>query len=321
MKRLYLLVTGICVAAFSPLVTAQNYPTKTIQIVVPAQPGGGNDFLARLFAVELQKRVGQSVVVENRAGAGGLIGADFVARAAPDGHTILAGNDSVLTIPNFVNTGFNAERDLQAVAAVSAAPRTLIASTGVPAKTLKDFVAYARANPGKINVAYLQNSSMYLDTLRFVQLAGIDVQLVPYPGGYAQILRALLGNEVQAVLGSMVGAIANNVQSGNLTALAVASAQPMPRFPATPTAKSAGIDFDSTAWQGFFVPAATPRVIAQRLSKELVDIARQRDIQSRIQAEGSDPRAIPMDEAQSIFATQIRLATEAARAAGIQKTK
>lgn len=158
---------------------AQGFPSRTIVIVAPVPPGGPLDLFARLYGDELQKRLNRPVVIENRTGAGGLIGAEYVTRAAADGHTLLLSNDSVLATPNFVNSKFDGTRDLTALAMVTNAAHGLFTSTQLSVKTIAELLAYGKANPGKLNVAYLPQSLLHLNTLRFMKITGLEVNLVP----------------------------------------------------------------------------------------------------------------------------------------------
>ncbi len=296
---------------------AQQFPSKAVTVVLPAGPGGVAEMFMSAIAPEVSKRLGQPVVADHRPGAGGLLGIEVGLRAVPDGHTLIFANDSMLGTPNFVKTKFDPEKDLAPIAIYSRAPHVLVVNGKLGVTSLKAFVDYAKANPGKLNAAVLPNTIPYLQTLRFMQLSGMKAQSIPYPAN-PPVITALLADTVDFTLTSSISTYIEHIKTGRLRVLAVGSAEPFATFPDVPTFRQAGYDFESVAWQGIFAPAAVPQAAVARLSAEIIAAAQMPSVVEKIRAQGFEPWLLHGDPLKEVIARAIRNGRETARQAGIQ---
>jgi tripartite-type tricarboxylate transporter receptor subunit TctC len=249
--------------------------SKPITIVVPYAPGGTNDIMARAVAGRMQESIGQSVVVENKPGAGGNIGAAHVAKSAPDGHTILTASVGVYAINKWMQKlPYDPEKDFAPITNGGSVPNMLIVHPSVPVQDVRELIAFARANPGKVAFASMGSGTTgHLSGELFKQMAGADLLHVPYKGS-APALQDLLGGQVQLMFDNMPTAI-KLAQSGKVKGLALTSLQPHPLAPGIPTLDAAGLKgFDVTAWFGFVAPAGTPKPVIDRLNAEMVKALR-----------------------------------------------
>jgi tripartite-type tricarboxylate transporter receptor subunit TctC len=307
-------IAGLFVPSAAP---AQTFPTKPITVLVGLPPGGVIDWMGRTVAAELAKRWGQPVVVENKPGGGGAIAKAQTRQATPDGYTLLADTQIAVHSPLFLRDAtWNPGKDIAPLTPVLFAPYVIITNTQVPAKSLREFIAHVKANPGKLNFAFVPNSGQQLDTLSFIKRTGIDIVPVSYQGG-APSLRALLANEAQVYFGAVFGLDAQ-VKAGKITPLAVTSAQRFPILPDVPTVKEAiGLDMDSTVQYGFYTTGGTPRPIIERLGKEIADIARG-DMAPQIRKQGYEPLTMTPDEWTTAIIAEGRRGAEVARDANIR---
>ena len=305
-------------AMLSQPALAQDFPTKRITIVVPFAPGGVIDLMGRSVGEDLQKRWGQPVVVDNRPGGAGAIGAQVVMRADPDGHTLMAATAAQVSTPVFVkNPGYFLDRDLAPVAGMFYAPYVIITNPQVPARTLREFIAYAKANPGKLNFAATSTSSQLLDTLDFVNRVGIKMTPVPYKSG-TDSLRSVMANETQAYFGAILG-LEDQVKSGRITALAVTTAKPSARLPDVPTVKAVtGIDFDASVLYAMYTTLGTPRTVIAKLHSVIADIVTRSEFSTKMKSQGYEPMPTTPDELATYMARESRRAIETAQKAGIQ---
>jgi tripartite-type tricarboxylate transporter receptor subunit TctC len=251
-----------------------GFPSKPITIIVPAAPGGTTDIAARMLAEPLGKALGQTVVVDNRAGANGTIAAVAVKRAQPDGHTLLMQYSGYHVItPNVVKQTPQWEhKDLQAVANVLSAPQVIVVREGLPVKTMAELVAYAKANPGKLNYASSGNGSLQHATGAMLeQQAGIEMTHVPYKGT-GPALTDLLGGQVDLTFGTPPPFM-SHIQSGKLRALAVTGPSRLPSLPNVPTTAEVGLPkLDATSWFAVFAPAKTPQPVIDKLAAEIAKV-------------------------------------------------
>jgi tripartite-type tricarboxylate transporter receptor subunit TctC len=246
--------------------TAQEWPTKSVKVIVPFPPGGGTDTVARPLAAKLSQMLGQQFVIDNRGGAGGTIGAALAAKSPPDGYTVLLYSvHGAVAASAFKNLSYDLERDLIPVTTVAIFPDVLVAANRVPAKTLPELLAYARANPGKINCGSAGNgTSRHLSCEMFNMQAGINATHVPYKGT-GPATTALLAGEIDYIFEAL-GSAASFIRSGSVRAIVVTSARRSPSFPEIPTAIESGLaGFEVTSWYGLWMPAGTPPAIVQRL--------------------------------------------------------
>jgi tripartite-type tricarboxylate transporter receptor subunit TctC len=273
-------------------------PGRPITLVVPTAAGGTTDFAARLLAEPLGQRLGRPVVVDNRGGANGALGSQAVARAQPDGHTLLVQYSGyhVGTPAVVKNLGWNPRTDLAPVALLMDAPQVLLAHTSVPARTLAELIAHAKANPGKLNYASAGNGSMqHLGTEALKQRAGIELEHVPYRGT-GPVMQDLLSGRVHLFLTTPPPAIPF-IQNGQLRALALAARARHPALPEVPTAEEAGLPgFVADAWFAVFAPARTPTPLVQRLAAEISAITATPEFRAKAEEQGAVVR--PMTPAE-----------------------
>jgi len=272
------------------VVGAQEYPNKPVRMVVGFPPGGGTDVVARILAPRLGELLGQPIVIDNRPGATGTVAAGQVAKSAPDGYTIMMGHVSVNAIaPNlFANLPYDVERDFAPIALAAAVPHLVVVHPSVPVTTLKELVAYLRAQPGKLTFPSAGNGSMpHLAGEVFQALAGVKMVHVPYKGT-GQSMQDLLGGQHLVAFDTMP-ASAPHVRSGKLRALAVSTAGRVPSFPDVPTAEEAGVPgYVVITWYGVFAPAGTPAAIVSRLHSEMVKAMQTPDVRARLEGIGAD---------------------------------
>ncbi|GGX08471.1 hypothetical protein GCM10007242_12890 [Pigmentiphaga litoralis] len=259
-------LTALSVVAAAPAFAA-DYPDHAIRLIVPAPPGDGTDILARSVGKVLGERLGQSVVIENRPGAGGGIAADAVAKAAPDGYTLMMGNASshAVTPGLYKKLSWDPVKDFTPIALIASAPNVLVVNPNLPVKNIQEFIAYAKANPGKLNIASGGNGSLsHLSAELFNSMAGTQITHVPYKGA-APAVTALMGGEVSALLIN-IPTVTQHIASGKLRGLAVSGKTRSPQLPDLPTLNEAGLKgYDTEAWFGLFAPARTPAAVITKL--------------------------------------------------------
>lgn len=293
MKLNGLLITLLAALFVAPLqamaAAGDDYPARPVRLLVPNPPGGGSDAVARILAQKLTERFSQQFVVDNRAGGGGIIANETVARANPDGYTLLLAFIGPVAIsPALTRVPYDSVKDFAPVALTAAGQYMLVLHPSVPAKSLKDFVAYAKANPGKINYASAGNGSpLHLAAELFKSRAGINMTHIAYKGG-GPATAAILAGEVQAVFGSLTSAIPQ-VRAGKLTALGVTGAARSPLAPEFATIAELGFPgFEITSWYGVLAPARTAPVIITRLNGALNEALRAKDVIDSLRRQGLD---------------------------------
>jgi tripartite-type tricarboxylate transporter receptor subunit TctC len=312
-----LLIPVVPVAASSA--AAQTYPTKTIRLIVPFPPGGLNDTAARLLQPYLEKALGQPVIVDNRPAASGIVGTDAVAKAAPDGHTLLMVASSHTVIPaTNAKLPYDAERDFSAVAMVGKNPMLFVINAKVPAKTLPEFVALAQASPGKFNYATPGAASQsHLVNALFNQRAGITMQHIPYRGGAPAIQSTVAGETQFAVISPL--ASLPHIQAGTLRAIAAGSLARDPQFRDLPTIAEQGYPgFEAIQWVGLLTTAGTPQETVARLNAEVNRAIRDGDLIAKLATLGVAPAGGTPAEFGKLIATEVRNWTDVARAANIK---
>jgi tripartite-type tricarboxylate transporter receptor subunit TctC len=308
-------------AALMPITgSAQGYPAKPVRLIVPFAPGGTTDVLARLVGQELGEALGQQFVVENRPGAGGNIGTEAAVRSAPDGYTLVMSFDGTMAInpSTYAKLAFDPQRDLAPVANVAQVPLLFVVHPGVAARTIGEFVALAKASPGRINYSSAGNGSTgHLTGELFKARAGIDMVHVSYKGG-GQAVQDLLGGQIQMVV-TALPTVEGHLKGGKLRALAFTSAQRVPGAPEVPTlAESGYAGFEVVSWYGILAPAGTPQEIVRRLNAEINRILRLPAVRDRLAALGAEPTGgTPEQFAETIRADTARWA-QVVRAAGIR---
>ncbi|MEO3472629.1 tripartite tricarboxylate transporter substrate binding protein [Roseomonas sp. CAU 1739] len=284
-RRLGLGLAGVALAR--PALAQGGWPSRPIRWVVPFAPGGNIDVMARLYAEPLSRELGQPVVVENRAGAAGSIGADFVAKAAPDGYTILMGSVvNAINVGLYRNLTFDFVKDLAPVALLYSVPSILLVRPDFPARDVAELVAMARREPGALNYGSAgSGSGMHLSTVLFAQAAGIELTHVPYRGA-APAQQDLIAGRIQLIFDNMSTALPL-VRDGQARALGVTAAARSPQMPDVPTMAEAGVPVDLLVWGGAFAPAATPPAILGRLSDAFLKVSSQGFLTERLRGLGS----------------------------------
>lgn len=291
-KRAFLfgLFTVLALAGASVFAQPTAYPSKAIRIVVPFPAGGTSDVLARLIGSKMSDKLGQPVIVENRPGSAGNLGADLVAKSPADGHTFVLMDVGNLTIsPALYKLPFDVLRDFAPVAMVGYSPHLLVVSTQVPADNLADFVKYAKANPGKLNFAAAagMGSATHLAGVQFARRLGIDWSYVPYKGG-AQAMTDLVGGHMDVTFNGMV-ATYPHVKSGKLKLLAVSSAKRWSELPTVPAVAESLPGFLTGSWQGLLAPAGTPPAVIRAVHDEVQRITALPEIREKLQTLGFEP--------------------------------
>jgi hypothetical protein len=276
---------------FATAATAQNWPApnKPIRIIVPTAPSGGNDVMARIVAQKLGERMKQPVIVENKAGGNGAIGSEAVAKAAPDGYTILFGYIATHGInPGLSKLPYDAVKDFAPIARIADAPNVLVVNPALPIKTVQELIAYAKAKPGTLNYASAGNGTApHIAAEEFKLRTGIDMTHVPYKGSGPAVGDTLAG-QTQVMFASLVAA-SQHIKSGKLRGLAVTGKGRSPLFPSLPTVSESGVPgFEVVQWYGFFAPAKTPPEIVDRLNREINAVMKDPETVKRFADQGAD---------------------------------
>jgi tripartite-type tricarboxylate transporter receptor subunit TctC len=305
-----------CVAALAlgapALAQAQTWPARTVTIVVPFPPGGGVDVLARIAAERLSASMKATVVVENRPGGGGTVGTRAVAKAAPDGYTLMMAHTGTIAInPSlYANAGYDPRKDFTAIGMIASMPVALIAHPSFPAKTVAEVIAIAKKEPGKLNFGTSAiGTGGYLTAEYFKSAADLQMQIVPYRGT-APLMNDLIGGHVPVSFGVLPPAL-SNIQAGKLRAIAVTGTRRFSLLPDVPTASESGLPgFDSVLLYGLVGPPGMPRDIVDRLNKDLRAMAETDLVKQRVQAEGGDVLpSSPEEYAQSIDREEAKWST------------
>ena len=287
-KALFALLLAVP-ALTAPSAMAQQYPSKPIVLVVPFAPGGTSELISRLVAQKLTERLGQQVVVENRPGAAGNIAMEQVARAAPDGYTLILGHIGTLAVnpAMFPKLPYDAIKDFAPVSLIAAVPNIVTVNPAVPAKTLKEFLDLARAKPGSINYGSAGNGSAGHLAMEYLKrIAKTDMVHVPYKGTGPMLTDLLAGQTQATFTGS--SPLIPHIKSGKLRALAVGSAVRIPSLPEVPTVAESGFaGFETAQWYGIIAPAKTPPAIIQKLSVEIAQVMKQPDVIARLSGDGT----------------------------------
>ena len=297
-RAFFLLATTCALVAFAANARAQhNYPTQPIRLVVPFAPGGGNDFLARTVGQKLGERLGQQFVIDNRAGAGGNLATELVARATPDGYTLLLGFIGPFAIsPHLERISYNPVRDFAGASLLASSYHVLVVHPSLPAHSVKALVALAKARPGQINYASSgSGGNIHLVGELFKSSAGIDLTHIPYKGtGPAAI--AILSGEAQ-LLFSSITAVMPYLSSKRLVSLAVTSPARSPLLPEVPTLVESGLSgVDVGSWYALVAPAATPRDIVMRLHNEAARLPASADYRQQLEKQGFEPLSLSPDQ-------------------------
>ena len=317
-----LLLTFLC--AQSALTLAQPatggaYPARPIRLVVPFPPGASpNDIIGRLLGRPVGESLGQQIVVDNRAGAGGTIGTDVVAKANPDGYTLLISSTTLTTSPNlYRQLPYDVARDLQPITMLASAPMLLFVHPSVPANNAKEFIAYAKTKPGQINFSSGGSGTVpHFAGAMLNSMAGIKMNHVPYKGG-APASAALLGGEVSVYIDTPT-AMMPFAKAGKIKALAVTDKKRFAVFPDLPTLDESGVPgYEFRVWYGFFAPAKTPKTIVAKFHEETVKALKTDEVRSRLANIGTEPIGSGPEVFQPLVKSELQKWQRVAKEAGI----
>jgi tripartite-type tricarboxylate transporter receptor subunit TctC len=293
---LFSIIVLIAVIAASD-VSAQNYPLKPIRLIVPFPPGGGADAIARIIGKNLAETLGQPIVIDNRAGAGGIIGLDIAAKAAPDGYTLLMAPSGPMVIHPSLHEklSYDPSKDFAPISQIASTPLILVVRPSFPVKSVKELIQIAKASPGTLHFASVgKGGSSHLAAVMFMMMTVTNMVHVPYRG-FSPALTALLSGEVQLMFASP--AILPQVRSDKLLPLAVTSAKRSLALPEVSTIAESGVPgYETASWYGMLAPTRTPRTIIDRLNREIVKIMEVPDLRARLASEGADPVGNSPDE-------------------------
>jgi len=316
------LITAALLAALAPAqsAVAQSYPTKPIRWIVTYPPGGPTDVVARAIGAKLTEAWGQQIIIDNRAGAGGMIGTELGARAAPDGYTLLFGTSAGMTINPALQSKlpYDPVKDFAPVSLLVINPQLLVLNPTVPANSVKELVALAKAKPGQLNYASVgQGSPNHLGMELLKALTGTNIVHVPYKGT-GPAITDLLGGQVQLMFNSMP-TVLPLVRSGKLRALAVGSTQRISAIADIPTVAESGVPgFENVTWYGMFAPAKTPREIVNKLHAQVVRILAEPDMAQRLSSQGAEPRSSTPDELAKFMRVEFERWAKVIKSAGVK---
>ena len=316
-RRAVLLGAALSIAA--PHVRAQTFPSKPIKLVVPYSPGGGADTTARLIAPKLQEALGETVVIDNRPGAGGVIGDDAVAKATPDGHTLLIGAFAHAVNPSLLaKMPFRTPDDFAPISLLVTVPELMVITPSHPAKTVAELVAMAKAQPGKLFYASSGNgSAQHLAAELFKLRTGTDIGHVPYKGGAPAVADVAAGH-VPFYFGNMSSALPQ-ARAGRVRALAVTSPERSPAAPDVPTLAQGGVkDCEISEWNALLAPAGTPPAVLQRLHAEVAKIMRMHDIKAKFADLGAEAIGSTPQELAAFLRAEMTKWAEVVKAANIK---
>jgi tripartite-type tricarboxylate transporter receptor subunit TctC len=315
-RFLHLCAGAAALPASSRIGWAQAYPTRPVRLVVPFPPGQASDTVARLVGQSLSERLGQTVVIENRTGAGGNIGAEAVVRASPDGYTLLLSSlTNAVNATLYKTLNFNFIRDTTPVASIGGGPYLVVVHPSVPAQTVAEFIAYAKANPRKMNMGSSGSGSVsHVFGELFKATVGIELVHVPYRGGY---LSDLVAGRVQVVFGT-ISTCVQHVRSGALRALAVTTATRSNELPDVPAVIETVPGYEASQWYGITAPTGTPTEATQRLSKEINAVLADANLKARLSTVGVDPISMTSAEFESFIAAETEKWGKVVQAADIK---
>ncbi len=311
-----LLAGGLVFAATAAM--AQQWPVKPVRMIVPFAVGGGTDIQARLFSAKLQPALGQQVIVDNRTGAGGNIGAEIVAKAPPDGYTVLFQSASIaVNATLYRNLNYNATRDLAPVMLVSSTPLILVTHPSVPAKNVKELVALAKSKPGIFNFgSNSTGSTSHLSAELLKTMTGTKMTHIPYKGSGQSVI-ALVGGEIDMLFTTIIAAVPH-IDSGRMRALAVTTLKRAPSMPNVPTMDETLKGFESDNWYGMFFPAKTPANIISRFHAEMTKLLNDNDVKKLMESQGAVPLGNTPEEMTRYLQREIEKYAKVIKASGAQ---
>jgi tripartite-type tricarboxylate transporter receptor subunit TctC len=319
MNKKCLLAIGLCMGALIPFTAhaADPYPSRLVKLIIPFPTGGSNDVVGRLIAEQLSQRLAQPVVIDNRGGAGGVIGAEIAAKAEPDGYTLLFISSAFTANPSLYKLNFDQLKAFTPVAILAAGPNVLAVPPNSPYNSVKDVVEAARAKPGYLNYASAGvGSFQHLSSALFVNMAHLNIVHVPFKGGGPAMMDVMAGN-TQLILGALVQTLPQ-IKAGKLKALGVGGSKRSPTLPDVPTIAEAGVSgYEAINWWGMVAPAGTPKAALERLYKELTLIQNSPDVIKRFQAEAVDTVHMSQSEFGQYLITETIKWSKVVKEAGI----
>ena len=296
----------LLVAAMTPFAAAQGYPSKPIRFLVPFGPGGVGDITARVVAQKMSASLGQQVIIDNRPGAGGIVASEIVAKAAPDGHTLLLLNNAhAVSMSLFKSLPYDTLRDFAPISSIATFSIVLLVNADSPIKSVKDLIASARANPGRLNFGTIQiGATQHLSSELFKAMAGIDVVHVPF-GNTGAVLTGLRGGSVQVAF-EFIAPVVGQVKAGALRALAVSTRSRFAGLPDIPTVQEAGVPgYEVMSWNGLGAPTGTPKAVINRLNKAVAEALAMPDVKQRFQELAVETRPDTPEGFRKLIASEI----------------
>ena len=319
MLKIFTAMAGLSLLTLQ-LAAAQPYPNRPIRAVVPLAPGGGTDTVGRLVASKLSELLGQQIVVDNRGGGGGEVGTDLVAKATPDGYTILVGSITTNAVNPvlYKKLPYDHIRDFAPISLIGTVPNALVVHTSVPAKSMKEFIAHAKANPGKVNYGSSGlGSAPHLSMELIRSMTGVAMTHVPYKGAGAAVAD-VLGGQIQALCSSLAGLLPH-IKSGRVRALGVTTTKRNPQLPDVPTIAESGLPgYEVTIWYALFAPGATPKPILARLNAETVKALNTAELKERLTLQGLDVTPSTTDELAALVKSETAKWAKVTKQSGVQ---
>lgn len=317
MHRLHVILIALALALTPSVGFSQAYPNKPVKVIVTFPPGGTPDIYGRVLSQELSNLWKQAVVVENKAGASGTIGTDFVAKATPDGYTLLFAADASITIAPLLysKNPYDPVRDLAPIVNAAAGPFVILAHPSFPANNIKELLALAKAQPGKLSYASSGAGGQQHLTMETIKsMGGIDMLHIPYKG-FGQGVTDVLANQVPLIVGGITASI-GLTQSGKLKALGITGTKRSNFFPNVGTVAETLPGFEITAWYGFMAPAGTPRELISKINEDVVSIIKRPDFQARLARDAIDPVGNTPEQFAAQIKTDLAMWTKIVKAAG-----
>ena len=313
--RLLILLVAACIV--SPTL-AQSWPAKPVRIVVPFAPGGGSDFIARFIAARLTPGLGQQVIVENKPGAGGMLGITQGAQAPADGYTLTLIASSYTVNPSIYKFSFDPVADITPIIQLSQGPLLVVVNPKVPAKSTRELIALAKAKPGQVNFASSgQGSVIHMATELFQSMAGIKMNHIPYKGT-GPALTDTIGGQTDVFFSSTATAVPQ-VQAGKLRALAVTSAKRIPALPEVPTVNESGVKgYEVVLWHGLIGPKGLPRAIVERINREAMKTLQLKETEQQLQNDGVSPAGGTPEQFRTVIEQEIGVWRKVAADAGVK---
>jgi len=316
MKTRVLAAVALCM--LGTLAQAQNYPTKTVRIIVPFAPGGGSDFIARAIAPPISKAMGQQFVVDNRPGAGSTLGSEIALKSPADGYTLLLISGSYTTSPSlYKNLKYDPLNDMVSVIQTENGPYVVTVHPSLPAKTVKDLVAIAKAKPTQLNYASTGNGGItHLSAELFAMRTGIKITHIPYKGTGPGVIDTIAGNTQMMI--AAVSAVIGHMQTGRLKGLAVSSPKRLPALPNIPTVMESGYNYQVNNWHGVIAPKGTPKAVIDKLNSEINKAIKEPDFAKRIAQDGLEPAGGTPEEFYALLKREVVEWGEVVKAANVK---